>query len=80
MQAHLSHRNAAFRRTDALPVDSIGTLVVTMVITGLGKVEPLSDILNGLPGIRIHIDAVYGGFFKIISSYYLTQQHIGTNG
>ncbi|MEX2463223.1 MAG: aminotransferase class I/II-fold pyridoxal phosphate-dependent enzyme, partial [Balneolaceae bacterium] len=46
----------------------IGTLVVTMGTTGLGTVEPLSK-LNQLAkkvGFRIHADAAYGGFFKII--------------
>ncbi len=73
MQAHsfrIDTERSLQEELDALPVDSIGTLVVTMGTTGLGKVEPLSDILNwALPkGIRIHIDAAYGGFFKIISS------------
>lgn len=46
--------------------DQIGTLVVTMGTTGIGKVEPLHQWLplcHSL-GIRVHIDAAYGGFFK----------------
>lgn len=48
--------------------DLIGTLVVTMGTTGLGLVEPLSEFrkISERYGIRIHADAAYGGFFKII--------------
>jgi glutamate/tyrosine decarboxylase-like PLP-dependent enzyme len=44
----------------------IGTLVVTMGTTGLGRVEPLHTLLPLCRelGIRVHIDAAYGGFFK----------------
>ncbi len=50
--------------------DEIGTLVVTMGTTGLGDVEPLHELLPEMKksGIRIHIDAAYGGFFKIIEN------------
>lgn len=46
----------------------IGTIVVTMGTTGLGTVEPLSDILDiaNEHGIRVHADAAYGGFFSLI--------------
>lgn len=49
--------------------DEIGTLVVTMGTTGLGFVEPLDDLVNLAQkhGFRIHADAAYGGFFKLIS-------------
>ncbi|MCA1801349.1 MAG: aspartate aminotransferase family protein [Rhodothermaceae bacterium] len=46
----------------------IGTLVVTMGTTGTGAVEPL-HVLAGFcrkKGIRIHLDAAYGGFFKLL--------------
>ncbi|MCC5940779.1 MAG: aspartate aminotransferase family protein [Balneolaceae bacterium] len=48
----------------------IGTLVVTMGTTGLGVVEPLDDILKMADrfGFRVHADAAYGGFFKIIEN------------
>ncbi len=48
--------------------DEIGTVVVTLGTTGLGVVEPLADLLPDLKkrGIRVHADAAYGGFFKII--------------
>lgn len=50
---------------DDLNPDEIGTVVVTMGTTGLGEVEPLHKILPWAKehGIRIHIDAAYGGFF-----------------
>jgi glutamate/tyrosine decarboxylase-like PLP-dependent enzyme len=48
--------------------DRIGTLVVTMGTTGLGQVEPLDKLLPACKelGIRVHIDAAYGGFFKAL--------------
>jgi glutamate/tyrosine decarboxylase-like PLP-dependent enzyme len=48
----------------------IGTLVVTMGTTGLGNVEPLRRLIGWASGndIRIHADAAYGGFFKIIAN------------
>lgn len=50
--------------------DNIGTLVVTMGTTGLGIVEPLNELkkLADEYNFRIHADAAYGGFFKLISS------------
>jgi glutamate/tyrosine decarboxylase-like PLP-dependent enzyme len=49
----------------------IGTLVVTMGTTGLGTVEPLAQLQSWATdqGIRIHVDAAYGGFFKLISEH-----------
>ncbi|CAN5167988.1 aminotransferase class V-fold PLP-dependent enzyme [soil metagenome] len=49
-------------------IDKIGTLVVTMGTTGLGEVEPLARLLPKMKdaGVRVHADAAYGGFFKII--------------
>lgn len=47
----------------------IGTLVVTLGTTGLGKIEPLEDLLNLCREleIRVHVDAAYGGFYKLIA-------------
>jgi len=55
----------------------IGTIVVTMGTTGLGFVEPLSDIIDIArdSGIRIHADAAYGGFFKLISDDLPSSSH-----
>lgn len=47
----------------------IGTVVVTMGTTGMGRVEPLHTILPLCKkmGIRVHLDAAYGGYFSLIS-------------
>lgn len=47
----------------------IGTVVVTLGTTGLGRVEPLDQIYPICKefGIRIHIDAAYGGYFKLLA-------------
>ncbi|MEX2601197.1 MAG: aminotransferase class I/II-fold pyridoxal phosphate-dependent enzyme [Balneolaceae bacterium] len=49
--------------------NEIGTLVVTLGTTGLGKVEPLEHLLNLCRElkIRVHVDAAYGGFYKLIA-------------
>ena len=51
---------------DEVDAEEIGTIVVTLGTTGLGEVEPLDQILPWAKehGIRIHIDAAYGGFFR----------------
>lgn len=58
-------------------LDEIGTVVVTMGTTGLGNVEPLADLLPELQkkGVRVHVDAAYGGFFKIIESDLASKEH-----
>lgn len=46
---------------------TIGTVVVTMGTTGIGSVDPLPEILElqkKYP-FRIHIDAAYGGYFRL---------------
>ena len=45
----------------------VGTVVVTMGNTGLGAVDPLSDILalRNKYDFRIHADAAYGGYFRL---------------
>ncbi len=57
--------NIQFIRSHA---DKIGTLVVTMGTTGLGIVEPLCQLVKLADEFhfRIHADAAYGGFFKLI--------------
>ncbi|MFN1836210.1 aspartate aminotransferase family protein [Balneola sp. MJW-20] len=54
---------------DQVDPKGIGTVVVTLGTTGLGDIEPLSEIMPWakINGIRIHIDAAYGGFFKTIA-------------
>jgi glutamate/tyrosine decarboxylase-like PLP-dependent enzyme len=58
-------------------LDKIGTVVITMGTTGLGKVESLADLLPKLQkkGVRVHVDAAYGGFFKIIGSELASEAH-----
>lgn len=55
----------------------IGTIVVTMGTTGLGMVEPLEEILEIAKknGMRVHADAAYGGFFKLISDQLPSKNH-----
>jgi len=50
-----------------LESQDVGTIVVTLGTTGLGKVDPLSDILDlqSEYGFRIHVDAAYGGYFVL---------------
>lgn len=45
-----------------------GTLVVTLGTTGRGAIDALNEIvpLCKVHGVRIHVDAAYGGFFKLI--------------
>lgn len=54
----------------SLDPQEIGTIVVTMGTTGLGEVEPLHQILPWAAkhGIRVHVDAAYGGFFKVLKN------------
>lgn len=49
--------------------NKIGTLVLTLGTTGMGNVEPVHKLKSWADryGIRLHLDAAYGGFFKIIA-------------
>jgi glutamate/tyrosine decarboxylase-like PLP-dependent enzyme len=47
----------------------VGTVVVTLGTTAIGAVDSLDEILalRERYGFRIHIDAAYGGYFRLIS-------------
>jgi tyrosine decarboxylase / aspartate 1-decarboxylase len=56
---------------DELKQGDIGTVVVTMGTTAIGAVDPLPQILvlRERYGFRIHLDAAYGGYFRLIAEY-----------
>lgn len=53
---------------DRLRVGNVGTVVVTAGTTSVGSFDPLPDILalKAKYPFRIHIDAAYGGYFKLV--------------
>jgi len=61
-----------------LKTGTVGTVVVTLGTTGMGMVDALEDIiaLKKQFNFRIHIDAAYGGYFKIAKklSPYVSRQ------
>jgi glutamate/tyrosine decarboxylase-like PLP-dependent enzyme len=48
----------------------IGTVVMTAGTTGLGAIDPIDDAekLRKELGFRIHVDAAYGGFFRLLAT------------
>jgi glutamate/tyrosine decarboxylase-like PLP-dependent enzyme len=47
----------------------VGTVVVTLGTTAIGAVDPLDEVLKLRVryGFRVHVDAAYGGYFRLIA-------------
>ena len=54
---------------DTLKAGRAGTVVLTAATTGLGTVDRIADAipLCRAHGARVHIDAAYGGFFRLLA-------------
>jgi glutamate/tyrosine decarboxylase-like PLP-dependent enzyme len=55
---------------EALQNEAIGTVVLTAATTGLGSVDPIADALHlcETHDARVHVDAAYGGFFRLMTA------------
>jgi glutamate/tyrosine decarboxylase-like PLP-dependent enzyme len=64
--------NRGRMKLDALEAElrkgDVGTVVVTLGTTAIGAVDPLDQIvaLRERYGFRVHVDAAYGGYFKLL--------------
>ncbi|MBC9727975.1 aminotransferase class I/II-fold pyridoxal phosphate-dependent enzyme [Streptomyces sp. TRM68367] len=54
---------------DVLRTGEVGTVVLTTGTTGLGAVDPVHQALalKERYGVRLHVDAAYGGFFILLA-------------
>ncbi|MET9081776.1 aminotransferase class I/II-fold pyridoxal phosphate-dependent enzyme [Streptomyces sp. NPDC004237] len=54
---------------EVLGTGDVGTVVLTTGTTGLGAVDPVHEILPLAEryGVRVHVDAAYGGFFTLLA-------------
>ena len=54
---------------DVLRAGAVGTVVVTAGTTGLGAVDPIDEVLvlTRRHGVRVHVDAAYGGFYTLLA-------------
>ncbi|MDH6705906.1 glutamate/tyrosine decarboxylase-like PLP-dependent enzyme [Kitasatospora sp. MAA19] len=55
---------------ELLATGRVGTVVVTAGTTGLGAVDPVHEVLAlaRRHGVRVHVDAAYGGFFALLAA------------
>jgi glutamate/tyrosine decarboxylase-like PLP-dependent enzyme len=54
---------------DVLRKGDVGTVVLTAGTTGLGAIDPIHEALalKERYGVRLHVDAAYGGFFALLA-------------
>ena len=64
-----------------LRTNRVGTVVLTAGTTGRGAVDPISEAvpLCRHYGVRIHVDAAYGGFFRLLSTSTLLDPVVAKN-
>jgi glutamate/tyrosine decarboxylase-like PLP-dependent enzyme len=54
---------------ELLSIGQVGTVVLTAGTTGLGVIEPIHEglAIARRHGVRVHVDAAYGGFFTLLA-------------